>query len=483
MKTNGKRCLGMATILAISMIFPNTVMAKASEKWELSENEIKFDETFLENVETINSAIPDYTMANRSYTGGTHNISLDISAYTNDNTDPNYAYILTDNTRGEGTITAKGETRWFACILDEMSKISVHVEMSDTMDADLYLFSLDSGTGTLNLIGSSTYTEPGTSEYYSTVLDSGTYFAAINSYEGTGNYKISYYQTNVDIDYEVNDSVSTATNIIFGSKIVGVLDCPYDVDIYKFTVSENTWVKITGNFPSSYDFKLRYASQGASAKLFGNSGNTYVFSPGTYWFVVNTKDGGYSSTVSYNITFQKLHEAGEAAENISTTGYGAKTGIEFWQSKDGKINYVNGHKIDIFYALNWDGSNRYGEQIYRISILPDSTTYCSDVEIVYFSESTQPIDKYFSREPALLMTFQSSNDIFYKIDCRCTGEYAYDTQVHNYNWVTVLINPYSGKIIDIYTPNFYYDFDHTNPNHIRIVRNYDKIEWNRNIEY
>lgn len=93
-----------------------------------------------------------------------------------------------------------------------------------------------------------------------------------------------------------------------------------------------------------------------------------------------------------------------------------------------------------------------------------------------YKESTKPIMKNYSYHSALLMTFKSDND-FYKIDCQTSGAYAGETVVEKYQEVTVLIDPQSGKLIDIVDPNFYYSFVHQGTNYIRIQRNYDTIVW------
>jgi len=427
-----------------------------------------------EGIEDIKLPEQSANIVSRPYLGEANYVLDGISAQSDGNTNPNAAYLLTDNTEAAGTIEATGEARWFAFSLGEKSKVSVRTTMAQNMDADLYIFSLDSTTGSLNMIGGSTNSTLGEAEYYSAVLEAGTYFAAVSSYEGAGEYSIAYFQTNVDIAYEVNDTLETAYNVTFGERMVGVIDCPCDVDIYRFTVEKYTWIQIVGSYPSSYEVELLgYTAEGDCQKV---DQGIYSFAPGTYWFMMSTKDGGYSSSaVTYSLNFQKSHEA-DSLDGYMKEGQGENTGIQISLSEDKKLVYVNGHRVDIGYSYIWDGSNDYGQQLYDISIVPDSSVYCSYMEIVRYKGSTHPMMKY-AYEPAVLMTFKSPSSDFYKIDCQCSGKYAAETVVQKYNFVTVLVDPSSGKMIDIYYPNFYYSFSHAGTNYCKLDRNYDSISW------
>lgn len=47
-----------------------------------------------------------------------------------------------------------------------------------------------------------------------------------------------------------------------------------------------------GNFPGKYELEVIGGTTGSSCEREGKTGNIYVFSPGTYWFMVSSKDGG-----------------------------------------------------------------------------------------------------------------------------------------------------------------------------------------------
>lgn len=311
------------------------------------EHPIELGNLSFEDIDEVNVPETGFNVVSKPYLGSS--LSFDgISPYADDNTNPNAAYILTNNTNGSGTFTTDKEERWYAFILKERSKVSIRLNMDAAMDADLYVFSLNSAEGTLSVIGGSTNSELGKAEYYSAVLEEGTYFIGITNYAGTGKYKAIYYQTNVDVDYEVNDSVDMATPITFDKKIVAVIDCPFDIDLYKFTVTQYTWVEIVGSLPDSYGLKLIGMSTGGQCEPLGDSGNNYKFAPGTYWFKVSTNDGGYSSSVTYSLTFRKNYESSQA-DGYVREGSGIKSKINILQSNDKKITYVNGNKVDINY--------------------------------------------------------------------------------------------------------------------------------------
>ena len=52
------------------------------------------------------------------------------------------------------------------------------------------------------------------------------------AYEGSGQYGFALYAT-LDIENEINDTASNATEIDINEKITGAIDTPYDIDYYK----------------------------------------------------------------------------------------------------------------------------------------------------------------------------------------------------------------------------------------------------------
>lgn len=153
-----------------------------------------------------------------------------------ENTDPNNAYLVEHENIVQGTLAQEKEMRWYGFILEQASKVSIMLETVSQVDADLYVFRLDEETYELNLIGGSSRTGLGNYEYYTDVLDTGIYYFAISAYEGNGQYGFAFYATQ-DIGNESNDTISNATEIDINEKIAGVIDTPYDIDYYRFTLS------------------------------------------------------------------------------------------------------------------------------------------------------------------------------------------------------------------------------------------------------
>ena len=79
----------------------------------------------------------------------------------------------------------------------------------EALDADIFLFRLDTSTMQLkstNLSARST----GAEEYFSSVLDSGIYYFAILGATGNGMYILDFFQNANYVDNEINDSIDTA---------------------------------------------------------------------------------------------------------------------------------------------------------------------------------------------------------------------------------------------------------------------------------
>lgn len=471
----------LAALLTITLFFvvaaSNSIISKASELSEItdtSENQVEFTDITLESVDIAELPVISYNNVDRPYTGET--IVVDgISTHSGSNDNPNSALLFENNLGDSQALTAANEQRWYAMILSEKTKVSVYMSMDAAMDADLYVFSLDNSAGTLNLIGGSANSTSGQDEYYSAVLEEGIYFVYVTNYAGAGTYNIAYYQTNVDVNYEVNDSIETATDIVFNQKMVGALDCPYDIDLYKFTVTEYTWVRMFGNYPGKYELGVLGSTEGAEWGLEGKTGNVYVFSPGTYWFIVRSLDGGYSSTVTYDFTFERVGGA-ESKGDYMRTGHFPEYGIEIKQSTDYKLTYINGNMVDLRYLWTEEAKNSEGSKAAIISVTPNETTYCSFMEVVHYISSTHPIMKNRNGEDLLQMTFKS-DEVFYKIEWVGTGMFDNETAKLDSEKITVLIDPKSGKIVDIVSPNYYYTLKNNGKNGISMIRYDDEIVW------
>lgn len=231
-------------------------------------------------------------------------VEVGIAPYADEenttNTNPNYAIPVSNDSVYQGTIENENEMRWYTFTLDRKSTVTVFMQMADTMDADLYICTLDAASNDLNIVGGSASEGAGVSELAGLVLDAGTYYLAIEGYEGTGNFAFMYFQSSVDADYEINDSTSSATSVAFNSSITGVIDSPIDIDYYKLTVTNTTIMRYS--ISSSMGYSLVYAGKsGDNAAIYAINGDTYMVKmlPGTYYFAVLGEDDQYSSTSTY----------------------------------------------------------------------------------------------------------------------------------------------------------------------------------------
>lgn len=139
----------------------------------------------------------------RKNVGATYRLKNEINTQrlntTSDNTDPNNAYLVTNDTVTQGQITQTGELRWYAFSLAEKSKVTILLQMVEALDADLYLYSLNEETYQLELLGGSATSGLGITEYFNNVLDAGVYFFAIGGYEGAGNFAFAYYESTKNV--------------------------------------------------------------------------------------------------------------------------------------------------------------------------------------------------------------------------------------------------------------------------------------------
>ncbi len=460
----------LATILtfamAVGVVFTGsgtTVMA-AENVTELEEKITDGDQmefVHISDEELPENTIPEEIMnvVSRQFNGATE---IDIATYADEvdttNTNPSYAIPVSNDSVYQGAIESENEVRWYTFTLSQKSTVTIFMQMADTMDADLYICSDD-----FTIVGGSASEGAGVSELAGSVLDSGTYYLAIEGYEGTGNFAFMYFQSSVDADYEINDSTSSATNVALNSSIAGVIDSPVDIDYYKLTVTNTTIMRYS--ISSSMGYSLVYAGKsGDNAAIYAVNGdvNMVKMLPGTYYFAVLSEDDQYSAASTYTVNFNKIAELANGGGS-DIIGICEKAGIVFQADSDGSNCYVNGNPIDYSYSYVNNLSNSAGSQSYNITIRKRN-------DAVYYHSSTRPAMNVGSR-PALELTFYSDTD-FYSIHCRCTGAYDMNNFWDETSVVQVLIDPSTGKLIDIVQFNYYYDFAPVGTNYITITRPY-----------
>ncbi len=383
-----------------------------------------------------------------------------------ENTDPNNAYLAESGNTIQGTLTQTGEMRWYGFIIEETSKIALMVQTVASVDADLYVFQLNQQTYELNLIGGSLTAGAGAEEYCPGVLGAGIYYFAIKSYEGSGDYAFAYYATiPQDMNYEPNDLVLNATEVGVSTTIRGVIDSPFDKDFYKFTLDSPAIMRIPSKV-GEYTVELSQGDSDAKVYDISQLDDLYRLDAGTHYYCVYSEDRTYDINQMYNINFDLISYV--SADPRSTLFMvNEPTKIVFQCDPGGEHMYVNGHDIDIFYQYADFLENPAGNQQYEIymynydnvrAIIYD--VEAADLELpmpttVHYLNGTD--GKGVENMHVLALSLVCP-DNFYTIHCKCTGAYVGNSLNLDLCYATVYINPNTGKLVDIGSYNYFYDF-------------------------
>ena len=411
-----------------------------------------------------------------------------VAYATEENTDPNNAYLAVNGNTVQGTLTQTGEMSWYGFILNQTSKISILVQTLEDVDADLYVFKLDQASYELNLIGGSVTAGAGVQEYCTGIIDEGIYYFAITAYEGSGAYAFAYYASQ-DLNYEPNDSLDTAAEVDANSTVTGIIDSPFDTDIYKITLNSPVVMRITVDVG---DYKYDVLAIDENARMFkiSQKEDLYRLEAGTHYFRVQSRDYTYDIDRTYSIKFDKIANV-SADPKATVYMVNEPTKIVFQCSVAGDHMYVNGNEIDIYYYYTRDRSTSQGSRRYSISMLnvdslraviyeKDMIALNEDLAKKYLpthaiptpignAQIQMPTSVFYRGGSAgtgetelhvlqlSLVSDQEDDECFYRFNCYCTGAFIDEYLCTNLNWGTVFINPNTGKAIDIYYFNYLYD--------------------------
>lgn len=370
--------LTLMSVLSLNFVFSSfELYAHAEETDAFTEEEAdgQFEYLQISDKDMEAANIPEEKQANVLEKNIDDTITLEEEANLyaaralNPNTEPQYAYLATNDEVYQKTLETENEMRWYAFEIIKKSKVTILLQMVEALDADLYMFSYDRSDNSLHMIGGSATYGTGVMEYYNTVLDAGIYYFAISAYEGTGDFAFAFYENNHDADYEINDTSVNATNIPMDTAISAIIDCPYDVDYYKITISNPKIMEY--KISSSNNYSLIYAKKegdGSSIKSIAGKENQVKIMPGTYYFAVYSTNSLYSGTAPYTLTFNTILDIADSS--IAIIGVCKEAGIIFQSDSLGKNCYVNGNKIDISYEYSYSTSNSARHQTYNIRNKP-----------------------------------------------------------------------------------------------------------------
>lgn len=463
-----KRIVRMFLGCILALFLNAEIEADAKAISEEENGSIKIVEDADEEMEAESIYEMPANVTEKVYTGESYVLQEMVSAYSEErdsipNTDPNYAYIVSNDTVMQGIIEEEEEARWYAFSLDKNSSVSILLQMEENIDADLYIFSLNEETHGLELIGGSNSGELGASEYFRDVMNAGTYLFAVRGYQGVGAFAFAFYESSIDSEYEVNDFIDTAAEVSLSQNVIGVIDSPYDVDYYSFTVSKPTILRYTISTEKGYS--LVYAGKsGSQSSAIVIDGTLIKVQPGTYCFAVYSSEQAYSVSDTYTVNFKKVGEF--VSENlVPLRAICEEAGVVFQTNYTGTSYYVNGNCIKIDYRYSYSSNTADGSQNYNITLTDGDNVYCQvwheqiqGPEVVEYIGSTRP-NKVVESKPLLqLMFYNLDKTPFYNISCVGTGAYAANTLSKQPDYVIVQIDPDDGVLVDIAEYNYFYQW-------------------------
>lgn len=370
---------------------------------------------------------------------------------TPENTNPNYAYGVIANAQYSGSITTQGEVRWYAFDIAAVTKTSILVrnKPAAALDADIYLFQLDTGTMQLNSTGFSA-TNTGAEEYFTAVLNPGIYYFAIQGYAGSGEFILDFFGNAGYVDNEINDSVAAAQPIglasdFTGGSVSGVIDTMRDYDYYKIYVAGNTPLLVNINFIGPGNNTVQYV-RGDTDALFYADGNC-ILAPGTHYFVVyDTKGEFYIGNGTYTLSVNVI--TGNLTTNMAATSwaYYEKSDVLMQSTPDGYSHYINGTKISLNKTMQHVGSG----DSWRISL--------SNKEGLAMKFLAAKLDYQSHAEDSrvtrafLLEVGSASGDI--EFGTHATRAWSQDTFSYMpVKYAVVAINAFDGGLVDVLEPD------------------------------
>lgn len=291
------------------------------------------------------------------------------SQETHDNTDPNFAYILTPYTEYQGTIVSENEIRWYAMEITEKSKSSILTRSNDNVDTDIYLFKLNVDSMQLESTNQHA-TSQGNEQYFSSVLDAGIYFVAVLGVSGTGNFILDYFENSDYTDLEINDSITTAQwlgseSSFSGGSATGIIDTMRDVDFYKINVSTLP-VLINVSFSAPGNNRFVWMQTNDSAEMLSYENNQFILAPGIHYFAIyDTKNEFYVDNNSYSVDINVI--SGNLTKDMKATSYkyypDLKLMMQFYP--DLSRYYINGKYINISCSFGDNIGSNPNNPMYR----------------------------------------------------------------------------------------------------------------------
>ena len=165
-----------------------------------------------------------------------------------------------------GTINIGTDEDWYKFHVNDAGKLTVTLDsIPNDCDYDVEIYDVD-----LNILSGS-YFSGNINEKVDVLVGTGTYYVRIYSYSGSSQ---SAYNLNVNIStpdiYEVNDSASSAKNILVNSSSFGTIDNIKDEDYFIVEIEE------TGNH--IFELQNIYSGKDYDLSLYDSLGNAIAYS-------------------------------------------------------------------------------------------------------------------------------------------------------------------------------------------------------------
>lgn len=398
-----------------------------------------------------------------------------------DNTNPNYAITISTSTVYQGTISTAGEMRWYNFQVNAKSKRTMKLQMEDTLDADLYLFYYDNGE--LKLMGGSATAGLGVEENSNDILEAGIYFIAVGGYEGSGNFAFMFTGTDVDVDYEINDTSAQAALIETNTTISGVIDGPNDVDYYKISLSTPSAISYNIVNPGGKSYMFLYAGGAGGYQLVNKVADVdekepVILNSGTHYFAVVSNGSSYDPINAYQVKVT-AHTSIAPIAHYPNFVYNEKANIFFQFNSERTSYYINGNPIDFTY--NYSDHFSAGGNIQAVDIdlmkTPNFNVCLTQQEgldagmelqqtvpdILYYSSKWAGISKKY----VIMLSVNDWINKCYFIHALSTGDYYPDRLYADLNCANVIIDPGTGKVVDIMWYNYYYEIGNHSCSSIR----------------
>lgn len=142
-----------------------------------------YEEDFITNQK--NNTSTDFTLSEVTFIGaGGRNTSI------------NNSILLENDSSAKGVIDHLGQTKWYGFFQNSQCEASIKLHTDESLDADLFLYLLNTENMNIKIIDKSVSEGPGSIEEISGSLDKGIYYVAVSGYEGQGNFSITYTENN-----------------------------------------------------------------------------------------------------------------------------------------------------------------------------------------------------------------------------------------------------------------------------------------------